>query len=184
MENSVLKYAKRANDMLVLWMALVEIRRNYRTMSMKGSFLDSFKLFSRWTTIFAFNNFSFPKSHVKKPNIKIKMFEKILTALKLCAFFGILITANILLRRTQKSAATTSITGYVIILLNVFGLSIFLTNLFIEFRYHPNIWAIISGFCNIDNMVSYKSYLYKKWQNWSYYYHFHKDEETWCQIKI
>lgn len=129
---------------------------------MKDSFLDSFKLFSRWTAFFAFNNFTFPKSHAKKINIKIKMFEKVLMVLKLCAFFGIIITNNVLLRKTQKTAATTSITGYVVVLLNVTGISIFLTNLFIEVRHHSNIWAIISGFCDVDNMVSYLSYIRRK----------------------
>lgn len=123
-------------------------------MSLTESFLDSFKLFSKCTTIFAFNNFSFPKTRAKYPKIKLKLLETILTVLKLCALFAIVITNNILLRKTQKSAANTSITGYVIILLNVFGISIFLTNLFIEIRYHSHIWAIISGFCDIDNMVS------------------------------
>lgn len=129
---------------------------------MAEEFLDSFNFFSKWTSIFGFNNFPFPKIRTKQTKIKIKRIEKILTALKMCTLATILIINNILLRKEKKSQINSSITGYIVVFLNVTSLSMLATNLFIEVRFRSRIWAIITGICDVDNMVCtlFLSYLF------------------------
>lgn len=117
----------------------------------RDSFLDSFNLLAKWTTIFAFNNFTYPKNRAANFNIKIKMSEKISTMLKVCILLALVIT-NRKLTNNYKTA-TFSITGLTVILANSLGLAIFLTNLIIEFLYRRRLWAIISGLCDVDSMV-------------------------------
>lgn len=114
-------------------------------------FLDSFNLLARWTAIFAFNNFSFPESRAKNINIKIKISEIILTMLKVCILLVLVIT-NRKLSNSNKTTAT-SITELTVILANSLGLVIFLINIIKEFQNRRRLWAIISGLCDVDNVV-------------------------------
>lgn len=122
-------------------------------MGSREPFLDSFNIFAKWTAIFAFNSLSFPKTRTRHTNLNIKFFDIMLTTVKVCIFFALVITNRKLIKSTNTATAV-SITGYVVLLANSLSLVIFVTNLFMEFRYRRRIWTIICGFCEIDSMVS------------------------------
>lgn len=120
---------------------------------MAEPFLHSFNFLSKWTTVFAFNNFSFPKVRTRHTKIRIKRFDVISTALKMCAFTIIVAMNRILLHKAGESTTNSSLNGLILILVIISSLSVIFVNLFVEFQYRHHIWAMISGICDIDNTV-------------------------------
>lgn len=121
-------------------------------MSSVEPFLDSFNFISKWTRIFALNNFPFPNARTKHSKLKISLQDAAITALKVCFSIFFFVMSNTV-HKTSTEQQTPSVGDYLMLFLRISGFSVLFTNLYIEAQYRHRIWAIISGLCNVDYVV-------------------------------
>lgn len=122
-------------------------------MANTDSFLKSYSMLTKFTSIICLSNFSVPKKRIANSELEMKPLNFILTVCKICSFLSIFIINNILMSQTTKAPTTSFIVSFVPKLLNFVGISICTINLIIEFKYRSHIWFMIASFCDFDTAV-------------------------------
>lgn len=117
----------------------------------KDDFLEVIKFICNHTRLIAFSNFRVPKERTRDSKLLMTSFDIIITTLQI-TFYMIIIIANGFYFDfnfgTKLSLATLMDK-----ILKISGISILLSNLYIETRYRSRIWFMISGMCDFDIVV-------------------------------
>lgn len=115
-----------------------------------NTYLDIARFTASHTRFIGYGHFKIPEKRTSNSKLTVTPLNRLAASIQISVFLSIVGACNVLL---SKYSTKFTIVDFIAIILNFFGVSVLLSNVYIENKYRSRYWYIISGFCDFDAVV-------------------------------